>query len=145
MAFAQNDLAPKSWELGKYVLVLSTLGIFVKILRIDVSNLEIVGLKLGASSAALIPGFIGLALIYVFVAYVVARIETEYARSVDHESKAIAEAHLKHRSLRWVTALLLPVSGFVYWMPYVLGIFAIIYLWTDAVAVLRLVLRDAFL
>jgi len=56
MTFAQNDLAPKSWSLGKYVLILAGLGILAKVLRIDLSQMQIVGLKARAESAALIPG-----------------------------------------------------------------------------------------
>jgi hypothetical protein len=144
MAFAQHDLAPKSWELGKYVLILATLGIFAKVLRIDVSGLEILGVKLGTESDALIPGFIGLALLYTFVAFCVARLENIFVLRGDHHTKAVLDEMPKNRSLRWLSYVSLAPSVVVYSMPLLLGTFATWYLRADSLAVVKLVLRDAF-
>ena len=143
MAFAQHDLAPKSWDLGKYVLLLATLGIFSKLLRIDLSQIDVLGVRLGAGSVMLIPGFVGLALFYVLAAFILARLENFLALRSDVESKALVAETLTHPPLRWFLALVSPLAFVVYSMPYALGGFACWYLWSDAIAVLRLIFRGA--
>jgi len=43
------------------VLTLSGLGVFTKLLHIDLSRLQFLGLTLSAKEAPLIPGFLGIA------------------------------------------------------------------------------------
>jgi hypothetical protein len=143
MAFAQHDLAPKSWELGSYTLILSALGILAKVLRIDVAGLDILGVKMGAESVVLIPGFIGLALGYTFLAYCAARLENVLVLHSGADTKALIEEFPKDRSLRWVSYVALAFSAPVYIAPLVLGVFATTYLWPDSVAVVKLALVSA--
>jgi hypothetical protein len=139
MAFAEHGLAPKRYELGKLVLVLAALGIFAKVLRIDLSQLDVLGIKFGASSTSLIPGLIGVALVYALAAFFVASTEAAFTHLVDSESKALAQLTMESKSVRWLSVLALAISGVVYATPWLLGAFASWYLWRDVVTLVKLV------
>ena len=87
MSFTEHSLAPQSVDLGKAVLALSALGIFTKLLHIDIGSLQILGLTLSKSTSALIPGFLGLVLIYVFVAFCIARMESALYHTTSNVTK----------------------------------------------------------
>lgn len=135
MSFAKHGLASQSTELGKTVLALSTLGLFTKLLNIDLSNLQVLGVSLRPENSNLIPGFLGLALIYAFVAFSVARIEAAFEGQTNKDTVEANKIIIGSKSLLSFAFLALPFSIFVYSMPYALGLFAISLLWSDSMSV----------
>lgn len=137
MSFAKYGIADQGVELGRSVLVLSALGLFAKLLHIDVSQLQVLGIKLEPTHAGLIPGFIGLALIYSLAAFCVSRMEAAIETQVD---SAVIESRQKvtdSKPLLAISFLALPFTIAVYSMPYILGLFSVWLLWSDSVAVIR--------
>lgn len=135
MTFAKNGLAAQGADIGRSVLSLSALGLFAKLLHIDLGQLQILGVALKPASAGLIPGFIGLALLYAYLAFIVARLE---AAIEDHTRSDSIEARLaikESKPLRVVSYLALPFSAVVYATPYIVGAASIRLLWTDTAAV----------
>ncbi|MFZ3019739.1 MAG: hypothetical protein WA056_14920 [Gallionella sp.] len=135
MSFAKHGLTAQSVDLGKAVLALSALGIFAKLLHIDLSQLQVLGVTLGPTTTALIPGFIGLALFYAFIAFVVSRLEAAIENVTDKETVESYKKVQESKFLLGVSLLALPLSVFVYSMPYILGVFAISLLWSDSMSV----------
>ncbi len=133
------SLAPENLSLAKTVLTLSALGIFSKLLNVDLSGLSLMGVTLSPDNSQLIPGFLGIALVYIYVAYCVSRIElsTEYVDDPETIPKFKKHASSKPRMV--FLFLLLPFSVFVYAMPTFLGGFSIYLLWSDITAVWRTV------
>jgi len=139
MSFAKFDLAPKGWELGKSVLALSALGVFMKLLHVDLSQFQVLGVSFGTKNASLIPGFIGLALIYSWSAFILARLESALFQTTNKDTKETHQQILGNKVLMAFSILALPLSILVYSLPYVLGVFSIAFLWADSMAVLRTV------
>src|SRR5450759_4243687 len=108
MSFAKHGIAGHSTELGKAVLVLSALGLFTKLLHIDLSKLQVLGITLQPASAGLIPGFIGLALIYVFIAYCVARAEAAIEQQVNKDTVEANKKVLNSKPLMQLVFIALP-------------------------------------
>jgi hypothetical protein len=137
MSYLKHSLASENISLGKTVLTLSALGLFAKILKIDLSQLQILGVTLGPTGTALIPGFIGIGLIYTLLAFILARIEMILDQRTNPDAaKAMTEA-IDSTSGLLITLVALPVSIIVYSMPYILGLFATSVLWQDTWAVLK--------
>jgi hypothetical protein len=126
------------------VLALSALGLFAKLLHIDLSQLQVLGVTLSPTNAALIPGFLGLALIYAFLAFSVARLEAAIERQTNKETVEALEAVSSSKPLMAFVILGLPFSLVVYSMPYVLGLFSIVLLWSDSMSVASAVWALAF-
>lgn len=139
MSFFKSGLADQGVELGKFVLVLSILGLFTKLLHIDLSKLEILGVKFSPEHHSLIPGFIGIALVYVFVAFVIARLEMAFHHQVDAESQSTVKKITASKTYVLLIGLSLPFSILVYSMPYFVGLLSIHLLWSDVVTILRAV------
>ncbi|WP_147459052.1 hypothetical protein [Pseudomonas sp. AOB-7] len=136
MSFAKHGIAVHSMELGKATLALSTLGLFTKLLNIDLSQIEVIGLSMSQHSTELIPGFIGLALIYTFIAFVVARLESSIEQQLDEQTVTHLETIKNSKPLLIISALTMPLALIVYSLPYALGVFSIVLLWPDSTAVL---------
>jgi hypothetical protein len=135
VSFAKFGIASQSTDLGKAVLALSTLGLFTKLLHINLSQLQILGISLSPASSGLIPGFIGLALIYAFIAFSVARLEAAVEGQTNKDTIEATKVIVGSKPLLALTLLGLPFAIFVYSMPYFLGIFAIRLLWSDSMSV----------
>lgn len=137
MPLIKDGLASQSVEIGRQVLYLSTLGIFTKLLHIDLSKVQVLGVTLEPASASLIPGFIGIALVYAWLAFVAARLEAAVDQQISPESKEVQLALMQkqHRGVVWVIFGTLPITLIVYSSPYVVGAFAIFFLRSDFLAV----------
>jgi len=144
MSFAAHGIAGQSTQLGKAVLALSALGLFTKLLHIDLSQLQVLGITLQPASASLIPGFIGLALIYVFIAFCVARFEAAIENQVNKETVEARRNVANSKSLMVFVFLILPFSVFVYSMPYAMGALGITLLWSDSMSVITSIWHLAF-
>ena len=140
MSFTSHSLAEQSVDLGKAVLILSTLGIFSKLLHVDLANLQILGLTLSKTTAALIPGFLGLVLIYTFVAFSVSRMEAGLHSATHKEAKKTRKDITKNKGLLYLTIISSPFAFCVYSMPTFLGLFSIYLLWTDSINVVKAIL-----
>ena len=144
MSFAKYGIAGQGTELGKFVLALSALGLFTKLLHINLGQLQVLGITLQPASSGLIPGFIGLALIYVFIAFCVARLEAAIEQQVNSDSIEANTKIAKSKPLMTFVLLALPFSAFVYSMPYVMGALGIILLWSDSMSVIMSIWLLAF-
>lgn len=122
---------------------MSALGIFAKLLNVDLSRLDVLGVNFDPETSSLLPGFLGLILIYTFLAFCVARAEAIGEGMTNPEGVT----HKASKSESWnrliFAALFAPFSFVVYSMPLALGIAAIVLLWSDSVAVLSAILRLA--
>lgn len=137
MSFAKYGINGQSVDFGKAVLTLSALGLFTKLLRIDLSRLQILGITLQPANANLIPGFLGLALMYAFLAFSVARMEASIAGEVDKDVVESMNKVKESKGLLTLAFLTAPFSFVVYSTPYALGIFTITLLWADSIGVLK--------
>ena len=137
MSFAKHGITGQSFELGKVVLALSALGLFTKLLHIDLSQLQVLGVALQPENTGLIPGFLGLALVYAYVAFLVSRMEAAIETQVDTEVTESRQRVMQSKPLLTLTFIFLPFSIFVYSLPYVLGGIAIALLWSDSMSVLQ--------
>ena len=137
MSFTSHSLAEHSIDLGKAVLALSALGIFSKLLHVDLSNLQILGLSLSKTTSVLIPGFLGLVLIYTYVAFLVSRMEAGLHSATDKEAKKTRKDIKGNKGLLWLTVFSSPFAFLVYSMPTLLGAFSIYLLWPDSVNVIK--------
>lgn len=135
MSFAKHGLANQSTDLGKTVLALSALGLFTKLLNVDLSNLQVLGVSFLPEHSGLIPGFLGLALIYAFVAFSVARVESAIEGQTNKETVEANKIVAGSKPLLSLAFIALPFSIFVYSMPYALGLFSISLLWSDSMSV----------
>jgi len=143
VSYPKHGLATESFSLGKAVLALSALGIFSKLLNIDLSKLQVLGISFSPATTGLIPGFLGLTLMYVFVALCVARGEAAMENATDPLVIDGFKKNAESKALTGLSAIGLPFSVFVYSMPYVLGILAIVLLWSDSMAVLAAIWQAA--
>jgi hypothetical protein len=137
MSFAKHGIAGQSLDLGKAVLTLSALGLFTKLLHIDLSQLQILGVVLQPSNANLIPGFLGLTLTYAFLCFVVARMEASIASEVDKDAIESRNKIKESKGLLALAFLIAPFSFVVYSLPYAFGLFTIILLRSDSMSVLK--------
>lgn len=137
MSFAKHGIAAQSLDLGKTVLALSALGLFTKLLHIDLSQMQVLGVVLQPTDANLIPGFLGLALIYAFLGFVVARIEISIECEVDEAVISSRNKVKDKKGLLVLAFLIAPFSLVVYSLPFAFGIFSIVLLWADSMAVLK--------
>ena len=137
MSFAKHGITGQSVELGKTVLALSALGLLTKLLHIDLSQLQVLGVALKPANTGLIPGFLGLALIYAYIAFFVSRMEAAIETQVDEAVTESRKRVMQSKPLLTLTFVVLPFSIVVYSLPYVLGAFAIALLWSDSMSVLQ--------
>ena len=143
MSFAKHGIATQSLDLGKAVLALSALGLFTKLLHIDLNQMQVLGVVLQPANASLIPGFLGLALIYAFLCFVVARMEASIECEVDESVIASRNKIKEKKGLLALALLIAPFSFFVYSLPYAFGMFSIALLWSDSMTVLVAIWRLA--
>lgn len=137
MSFTKQGIAVQSLDLGKAVLALSALGLFTKLLHIDLSQLQVLGVVLQPTNANLIPGFLGLALMYAFLCFVVARMEISIECEVDEAVISSRNKIKEKKGLLALVFLIAPFSFVVYSLPYVFGIVSIVLLWSDSMSVLK--------
>lgn len=137
MSFTKHGIAAQSLDLGKAVLALSGLGLFTKLLHIDLSQLQVLGVVLQPTNANLIPGFLGIALMYAFLCFVVARMEASIECEVDEAVISSRNKIKEKKGLLALVFLIAPFSFVVYSLPYILGIVSIILLWSDSMSVLK--------
>lgn len=137
MSFAKHGIAAQSSELGKAVLALAALGLFAKLLNIDLSSLQVLGVTLRPAHSGLLPGFLGLALIYAFIAFCVARIEAAVEQQTSKEFGDATKKILESKVLLTLVAITFPFSVLVYSLPYVAGILGIVLLWRDSLTVVQ--------
>lgn len=137
MSFAKHGITNQSVELGKTVLLLSALGLFTKLLHIDLSHLQVLGIALQPKNAGLIPGFLGLTLMYTYMAFFVSRMEAVIETQVDSAVTESRNRVLESKLLLTLTFLVLPFSFVVYSLPFFIGALAIIFLWSDSILVLQ--------
>jgi hypothetical protein len=133
----KHILAEKYYEIGRSVLVLSALGILTKLLNIDLSKLEILGVTFDPASSRLIPGLIGLALIYAYSALVVSRAEAaDFFVADPEEIEKLKNPSDTDKARRFVSAFFLPFSIFAYSGPLLIGALSIALLFGDVLTVL---------
>jgi hypothetical protein len=137
VALFKSGLADQGVELGKSVLVLSSLGLFTKLLHIDLSQMQILGVNFLPENTSLIPGFIGIALIYTFVAFFMARTEMVLHTLFDTESQTTLEKITASQSYKIIMKIIFPISVFVYSMPFFVGALSIWLLLEDSIIVLN--------
>ena len=130
-------LAEKYYELGRSVLALSALGVLTKLLNIDLSKLEILGVTFDPASSRLIPGLIGITLLYVYAALVVSRAEAgDYFVSDPARIEELKNPSDADKARMFVSIFFLPFSVVAYLGPLIFGLLAIVTLWRDIVSVL---------
>ena len=137
MSFAKFGLADRGAELGRAVLALSVLGLFTKLLHIDLSHMRVFDVALQPANVGLIPGTLGLVLIYIYVAFLVSRMEAGIDTHLDASVTESRNRILESKPLLIIVSAILPFSIFVYLMPFVLGAIAIALLWSDSMSVLH--------
>jgi len=135
MSLASLGIADKSFELGKSVLTLSCLGLFVKLLKVDLSNIQVLGIAVGPTYNHLVPGFLGLFLCYAYMCLCVARMEfaLEIASRQDLHDQLEKATEVKPLLAFFIVAS--PFFTAVYLGPFALGAYSIYLLWSDIVAV----------
>lgn len=142
MASADYVFGNKQWEINRWILVLSTLGLASKILEIDLSQISIFGLNLQGKEAALVPGFIGLALAYSLLTFVLARAELMLAHNgetAEHVKPKI-EKMAKSKVLLVLLILSFPIPTLVYMViPVGLALFTLFLLSGDMYAVVQVI------
>jgi hypothetical protein len=146
MATADYVFGNKQWEINRWLLVLSTLGLASKLLEIDLSQISIFGLNLPGKEAALVPGFIGVALSYALLTFVISRLELMLAHNDDTTAHAVSIfENSKHPKLILVMTLItFPFSALVYFIiPVGLTLFTIKLLSSDIYIVLQILWEAA--
>jgi hypothetical protein len=129
-------LAEKYYELGRSVLALSALGVLTKLLNIDLSKLEVLGVTFDPASSRLIPGLIGITLLYAYAALVVSRAEAgDYFVLDPSQIARLKNPSDTDKARRIVSALFLPFSIVAYAGPLIFGLLAIVVLRRDIVSV----------
>jgi hypothetical protein len=144
VSYWKHGIASESYNLAKAVLTLSTLGIFTKLLNVDLSRLDVLGVTFAPETSSLIPGFLGVALMYTFLAFCVARAEATGENMSDPAILARLESRSKSKLYMAFAVLGSPFSFVVYSMPLALGLTSILLLWSDSIAVLSAIWRLAF-
>jgi hypothetical protein len=140
----KHGIATESFRLGKSVLALAILGVFTKLLNIDLSKLHVLDISFDPAASGLIPGFLGLALMYTFLAFCIARLEAVSEDFSDPAVVAGLAARFRSKLQMAVALTSAPFSFIVYSMPLFLGLISIILLWSDSMAVLAAIWRLAF-
>jgi hypothetical protein len=141
MSLTKHGLAGESMGLAKSVLAMSALGVFTKLLGIDLSKLEVLGVTFTPATSNLLPGFIGLALTYTYIAFCVARWEASTDVISDPEVfEKLKRDSDTQKAIRIFRSIGLPFSFLVYSMPYVFGAFSIALLFRDSLSVLHAIL-----
>jgi hypothetical protein len=136
VSYFKYGIASESVNFAKGILILSALGIFTKLLNIDLSKLKMLGISFNPDASGLVPGFIGLALLYVYTAFWVARFEVTLEQSVSEEFKTVNDIVHGSKKTQIAALFVSPMVMFVYGMPILLGAIAIYLLWADSMAVL---------
>ncbi len=143
MASADYVFGNKQWEINRWILVLSTLGLVSKILEIDLSQISIFGLNLQGKEAALVPGFIGLALAYALLTFVVARMELILAHNDETEAHVTSKVKKIGKSkvllFLLILSFLIPMLVYVL-IPVGLALFTLFLLYDDMYAVIQVIL-----
>ncbi|WP_233007218.1 hypothetical protein [Rheinheimera faecalis] len=142
MASADYVFGNKQWEINRWILVLSTLGLVSKILEIDLSQISIFGLNLQGKEAALVPGFIGLALAYALLTFVVARMELILAHNDETEAHVTSKVKKIGKSkvllFLLILSFLIPMLVYVV-IPVGLALFTLFLLYDDMYAVIQVI------
>ena len=136
MAFAKYGIASRAPELGRSLLIFASLGVLSKILNIDLSSSEVIGLDINAPQPELISGFLGLIVSYLLVAFSLARIEGMVEQKIDGETDEVSRKVLKSKPLMGLMIAIFPFAILVYLTPFALGIYASILLWPDSISAL---------
>lgn len=144
MTYMKHGLATEGFGLAKSVLGLSALGVFTKLLNVDLSKLDVLGVSFAPSTSSLIPGFLGLALMYAYLAFCVARAEAIDENLSDPAVVDRLERRSKSKLHRIVALLGAPLVVVVYSTPLALGFISIVLLWSDSIAVLVAVWKLMF-
>lgn len=142
MASADYVFGNKQWEINRWILMLSTLGLASKILEIDLSQISIFGLNLQGKEAALVPGFIGLALAYSLLAFIVARVELMLAHNGETTAHVTPKVQKLARSkvLLFFLILSFPIPALIYVViPVGLALFTLFLLSGDMYAVAQVI------
>ena len=90
MTYLKHGIATESVAIGKSVMTLAALGIFTKLLNVDLSKLQVLGVSFDPATSSLIPGFLGLTLMYAFLAFCVARAEATSENFSDPKAGSVA-------------------------------------------------------
>lgn len=142
MASEDYVFGNKQWEVNRWILMLSTLGLASKILEIDLSQISVFGLNLEGKESALVPGFIGLALVYSLLTFVLARIELMLAHNgetAEHVNLKIDKI-AKSKVLTFLLVLSFPIPALVYTViPVGLALFTLFLLSDDICAVVQVI------
>ncbi len=138
MAFAKYGIAHRAPDIAKSLLIFGSLGIFSKLLDIDLGQANMIGITVDPAYSQLIPGFFGLIVIYLFITFCVARIEAILEQEINGETSQVLEQLKKSKPLMGAMILVSPFTLFVYSMPYVLGGYAVYLLWPDSMSVLSI-------
>jgi hypothetical protein len=135
MSHGKNGLAEKTFDLGVAVLTLSALGVMAKLLKVDLTKLQIMGVGLNPENASLVPGLLGIAIIFTLLAYHVARTEAAFERTSDRARREADLGAMKLPGMKIMLVLAGPAAFFVYAMPLVAGLLATKLLWIDIISV----------
>lgn len=145
MASSDYVYGNKQWEINRWILSLSTIGLASKVLKVDLSSLSVFGLNLGEENTSLLPGFICVALIYAFMSYLVARIENFLANwdSTSEQVAPLMERLSSHRTLKFAFYVLSVVPFLLYTViPIFLSLFTIYVLHKDMNIVVQHILKS---
>lgn len=132
--------ANKSWELNRWVLILSVLGILAKVVHIDVSHLAVFGLSISEERSALIPGFIGIALYYCLGALVLSRGEM-YLAYLERQETEKTHGYEAKGCFQIFIACFFGLFSMCFYtvIPFLVGFYAIYYLWSDSMGVFKII------
>ncbi|ELA9085473.1 hypothetical protein QVK65_004823 [Vibrio alginolyticus] len=140
MSYFKPGIGSESINLAKAVLLFSLLGILIKLLDLQIEQISIVGISVKSGASQLIPGIVGICLIYVFIALCVARFEiTLESRLHRDEEKAVVQKLTSSHSTVFGLVVLFPVLAITYWFPFIIGVITIILLFGDSVVVVGLI------
>ena len=142
MASSDYVFGNRQWEINRWILVLSTLGLASKILEIDLSQISIFGLNLQGKEAALVPGFIGFALAYSLLTFIVARVELMLAHTDETAAHITPKVQniAKSKVLLALLILSFPIPMLVYVViPVGLALFTLFLLFSDMYAVFQVI------
>lgn len=146
MATADYVFGNKQWEINRWLLVLSTLGLASKLLEIDLSQISIFGLNLQGKEVALVPGFIGVALSYAFLTFAISRIELMMAHNDDTTTHAVSifENSKYPKLILALSLIAFPFSALVYFIiPVGLTLFTLGLLSSDVYIILQILWEAA--
>lgn len=142
MASADYVFGNRHWEINRWILVLSTLGLASKMLEVDLSQISIFGLNLQGKEAALVPGFIGFALAYSLLTFIVARVELMLANTGGTVANVTPKVQNISKSKVLLVLLILsfPIPALVYVViPVGLALFTLFLLSGDMYSVFQVI------